>query len=96
MKAINLLLEEDEIMLLRMQVRMMELMLPETNEQIDAFIKKILEATDELDSEWKKEIGKTQRAMRRVKETFQYAEFMGSLKVIEKLLVKEISKEKDI
>lgn len=84
------------IMLLRMQVRMLELMLPETNEQIDSFIKKILEATDDLNPEWKKEIGKTQRAMRRVKTTTEYSQFMGSLKVIEKLLIEEMQKEKDL
>lgn len=95
MKAIQLFFEDDEIMILRGQARMMQLMLPESNEQIDTYIHKILEATDDLNPEWKKEIGKMQRAIRRIKVTPEYAKFMSELGIIEKLLAKEISKEKD-
>lgn len=94
MKSISLLLEDDEMMLLRSQVRMMELLLPETNETIDSFINKILEATNDLSPEWKKDIGKMQRAMRRVKETVQFTIFMNHFSNIEKLLIQELDKEK--
>jgi hypothetical protein len=93
MKSINLLLEEDEILLMRMQVRMMEIMLPETNEQIDAYIAKILDATNDVSQNTRNEIGKIQRAMRRVKGTPQYVEFMATYKVVEKMLIKEMEKE---
>lgn len=93
MKSINLLLEEDEILLLRGQIRMIQIMLPETNEQIESYAKKILDATNDISEDSRKEIGKMQRAMRRVKETFQYAEFMSSYQVLEKILIREIEKE---
>lgn len=96
MKAVQLMLEEDEVMFLRMQARMMELMLPETNEQIDSYIRKILEATADLDKDWRKEIAKMQRAMRRVKTMPEYDEFMEKYKVIEKLLIIEMQKENEL
>jgi len=93
MKSITLLLEQDEVMTLRMLARMMQLMTPESNEQLDRFVNKILDATNDLNPEWRKEIGKMQRALRKIKTTPEYAEFQVKMKVIEKMMVKEMQKE---
>lgn len=96
MKAINLLLEEDEIMLLRMQIRLMQIMLPESNEQVDGFIKKILDATAEAGEDTRKDIAKMQRAMRRIKETPFFEELTSVIKQLEKILIEEMEKENNL
>jgi hypothetical protein len=93
MKQVVLLMEEDEIMILRSQARMMELMMPETNEMIDSYIKKILDATDHINPEWKKEIAKMQRAVRIVKQTPEYVDFMEKVNIIQNKIAEEISKQ---
>jgi hypothetical protein len=94
MKQVVLLMEQDEIMVLRMQARMMELMMPETNEMVDNFIKKILDSTNDLISpEYRKEIGKMQRAIRIVKTTQEYGEFMDKMNVLQKIIAKEMQKQ---
>lgn len=94
MKQVVFLMEQDEIMVMRMQARMMELMMPETNEMVDAYIKKILDGTDGLISEeYRKEIGKMQRAIRIVKLTPEYEEFMGKLNILQEVIAVEIKKQ---
>jgi len=94
MKAITLILDDDEIMFMRMQARMIRIMMPETNEQIESYMKKILDATSDISDDSKKEIGIMQRAMRRVREMPEYKEFMNNFKIVEKLLIAEMEKEK--
>lgn len=92
MREIKLLLEEEEIMLMRMQARMTALIVPDMDELVDAYIRKVLEATDDLNPELKKEIGRMQRALKRIKETAEYNEFIRHMKQLEILLVKEMEK----
>ena len=93
MKEINLLLEDDEILFMRLQARILPIMIPETTEQVDSYVKKVLDATSDISQDSRKEIGKIQRAMRRVKKMPQYGEFMDRYKVIENLLIKYIERE---
>lgn len=95
MKAVTLLLEDDEIFILRSGVRMLKIMLPEeaSHELVDSYCKKILEATGGLSDDYMNEIGKMQRAMRRLKQMPAFQQFINSYKDIEKLLVEEMMKE---
>ena len=94
MKEVVFLMEQDEIMIMRSQARMMELMLPESNEVVDAYIKKILDGTDGfLSPEYRKEIGKMQRAIRIVKGTPEYVDFIEKMEIMQKLIQKEIQKQ---
>lgn len=95
MKQINLLLEDDEIVLLRGGVRMFEFFNPEENELIDTYRKKILEATNDVGFDVKKQIGIMQRAMRRIRTTSEFKEFHTHLKILEKMLVVEMQKEEN-
>lgn len=96
MKPIYLLLEDDEIFILRSQVRFMQIFAPETDELLNSFTKKILEATNnEISEDWRKEIGKMQRALRRIKQTPFFEEFMVSMNELQKKLMEEMLKEGD-
>lgn len=94
MKEVVILMEQDEIMIMRSQARMMQLMMPETNEMIEAYIKKILEATNELISqEWREEIGKMQRAIKIVKKTPEYEDFMVQMNILQGKIADEMKKQ---
>lgn len=95
MKAVNLLLEDDEIMILRSGARLLPIMMPEMaeHELVQNYCKKILEATAGIGQDWKKEIGKMQRAMRRLQGTPDFQRFIDQYKLIETLLVQEMTKE---
>lgn len=101
MKAVNLLLEDDEIFLLRGQVRMMQLFVSDMaegggEELIQSFSKKILEATGNIDGDYRKEIGKMQRAIRKIKETPFYPLLLSTMQTLQTMMVKEMEKENEI
>ena len=62
-------------------------------ELIEGFIKKVLDATSDLDQDYKKEIGKMQRATRKIKESPFYPMFITCMQTFQSLLVKEIENE---
>lgn len=94
MKQVVFLMEDDEILVMRMQARMMELMMPETNEMVDNYIKKILDGTDEhISDEYRKEIGKMQRAIRIVKQKPEYVDFMEQMEILQKVIAVEMKKQ---
>lgn len=100
MKEVNLILEDDEIFLLRGQVRMLQLFVPDMaegggEELINSFSKKILEATGNIDSDYRKEIGKMQRAMRKIKATPFYPLLLSTMQTLQTMMVQEIQKEDD-
>ena len=93
MREISLLLEEDEIFLMRAQARMFQVMSIEENDLIDSYMAKVLQATESLGQDWRKEIGKMQRAMRRIRATPLFAELQIKLADLQKALVEEMQKE---
>lgn len=97
MKPIYLLLEDDEIFILRSQVRFMQIFAPDGNDELlKSFTQKILQATStEISEDWRKEIGKMQRALRKIKETPFYSDFMVMMEELQKKLMEEMLKEGD-
>ncbi|GEM_PF-6579164 len=95
MQQITLLLEDDEIALLRGGVRMFEFFNPEENELIDTYRKKILEATNDVGFDVKKQIGIMQRAMRRIRITPEFSELQSHFKILESMLATEMQKEEN-
>jgi hypothetical protein len=93
MKNINLILDDQEILLLRMQARLMPILLPEMDEMTSSFCDKVLSATVDCPDDARREIGKAQRAFRAVKQTQQYAEFMRAYSVVMGLVQEEMDKD---
>lgn len=93
MMTVQLTLEDHEVMIMRSQARMMQIFMPESTEEIDRYIAKILDATSEIGSDWRKDIGKMQRAARRAKETLAYSVFLAAMNNLEKQLAIEMQKE---
>ena len=93
MKHVELLLEEDEIMLLRASVRMIPFFSPEENELLEGYVRKILSATSILGEDYMHEIGKMQRAMRKIRATDEFSELMNHFAIMQKMIVEEMSLE---
>ena len=93
MKEVCMLLEEDEILILRSQARMIGLLVPDAPEQVDVYVKKVLDATSDASSKTKHEIGKMQRAMRKIQKTLHYTEFKISFEKIQNMMAEEMAKE---
>lgn len=98
MTPITLILEDDEMFYLRGFMRQMELMLPDIDNSGDetalhTLMKKIIEATVNVSPEWRREIGKMQRAIRKVRGTPEYAEMLGAMQALTNKMQEEIAKE---
>jgi hypothetical protein len=94
---LSVILEDDEATLLRASLRMMQMLNMDElqTELISNYVNKMLEATASLSQEWKKEIGKMQRAMRRLPEEYK-GEFLAAINMFNQRLIGEMMKERDL
>lgn len=92
MNHIQLFLEDDELLLLRSSVKLIQMfdldMDQGSKELTDSYCTKISDATNMLSPEWRKEIGNTQRAIRalpqEVKDRFksEIMRYMSELQIM--------------
>lgn len=59
-------------------------------------MKKILEATTDINQDYRKEIGKMQRAMRAIKETPFYPLLLTTMEALGKMMQEEMKKEDNL
>lgn len=98
MTPITLILEDDEMFYLRGFMRQMELLLPDMADSRDetafhTLMKKVIDATVDVSPEWRREIGKMQRAIRKIRGTPEYAEMLGAMQVLTNKMQEEMAKE---
>lgn len=96
MKAITLLLEDDEQFILRAIIKQLEIMSPDIEggdfEPLKNMSKKIVEATNDLGQEWKNDIGKLQKSVRAVRGTPEYKAMINASVKLNELIVEEMKK----
>lgn len=93
MKQITILMDESEILILRGQVRMLQIMDIDESELMASYTQKILQATEDIDFDTRKEIGKLQRAMRRIKASAAFPFILTFMKSFGELIQDELNKE---